>query len=88
MIVRILNYIRSSYPTIMLTTITLLSSSITALRQASNKLPVLTEFISKSSPPRLGNLIITPEESETEVEKEDLGTDNSAPTHVPPISAA
>lgn len=32
-----------------------------ALRLASAKLPVLTEFIDRSAPPRLGNLLITPE---------------------------
>lgn len=40
------------------------TNTIAALRQAANKLPVLTEFISRTSPPRLGNLIIV--ESETE----------------------
>ncbi|KAI5118898.1 hypothetical protein M0805_002814 [Coniferiporia weirii] len=32
------------------------------LRQASNKLPVLTEFINRQSPPRLGNIEIIPDE--------------------------
>lgn len=36
-------------------------SSSSALRQASNKLPVLTEFINQSSPPRLGNIEILPD---------------------------
>ncbi|KZT22784.1 ribosomal protein L16 [Neolentinus lepideus HHB14362 ss-1] len=32
-----------------------------ALRQAADKLPTTMEFITKKSPPRLGNLLITPE---------------------------
>ncbi|KAI0070553.1 mitochondrial ribosomal protein L16 [Panus rudis PR-1116 ss-1] len=39
-----------------------------ALRLASAKLPVATEFINRSSPPRLGNLLIT----EEVIEKENL----------------
>ncbi|KAL5514502.1 hypothetical protein ACEPAG_2591 [Sanghuangporus baumii] len=31
------------------------------LRQASNKLPVITEFVTRRSPPRLGNLEILPD---------------------------
>ncbi|EJD05350.1 mitochondrial ribosomal protein L16 [Fomitiporia mediterranea MF3/22] len=36
------------------------------LRQASNKLPVMTEFITRRSPPRLGNLEIPLETSEVD----------------------
>ena len=51
-----------------------------ALRQASNKLPVLTEFITRRSPPRLGSLEIYPPPAKSE----DL-VDNQAPTSsVPP----
>lgn len=35
-----------------------------ALRLASAKLPVMTEFIDRSAPPRLGSLLITPEVAE------------------------
>lgn len=38
------------------------SNASSALRQASNKLPVITEFISRNTPPRLGNLEIVADE--------------------------
>lgn len=37
-----------------------------ALRQAANKLPTLMEFIDRSALPRLGNLLITPENTTVE----------------------
>jgi hypothetical protein len=36
----------------------------TALRLAADKLPSLMEFVTRSSPPRLGRLLITPGKSE------------------------
>lgn len=35
--------------------------SLTALRQAADKLPTTMEFITRSTPPRLGNLVLHPE---------------------------
>ena len=35
-----------------------------ALRQAGDKLPTTVEFINRKTPPRLGNLLITPEVKE------------------------
>ncbi len=32
-----------------------------ALRQAGDKLPTIMEFIDRKTPPRLGNLLLTPE---------------------------
>ena len=37
----------------------------TALRQAGDKLPTTVEFINRKTPPRLGNLLITPEVKES-----------------------
>ncbi|OJA09069.1 hypothetical protein AZE42_06765 [Rhizopogon vesiculosus] len=37
------------------------SSPLTALRQAADKLPTIMEFITRSTPPRLGNLVLHPE---------------------------
>ena len=34
---------------------------LVALRQAAAKLPSTLEFITRASPPRLGNMLITPE---------------------------
>jgi len=34
-----------------------------ALRLACDKLPVMCEFITRDTPPRLGNLVLTPEEA-------------------------
>jgi ribosomal protein L16/L10AE len=36
-----------------------------ALRQAGDKLPTTVEFIDRKSPPRLGNLLVTPEVKES-----------------------
>lgn len=35
-----------------------------ALRQAGDKLPTTLEFINRKTPPRLGNLLLTPEVKE------------------------
>jgi hypothetical protein len=35
-----------------------------ALRQAGDKLPTTVEFIDRKTPPRLGNLLLTPEVKE------------------------
>lgn len=35
-----------------------------ALRQAGDKLPTTVEFINRKTPPRLGNLLLTPEVKE------------------------
>ena len=35
-----------------------------ALRQAGDKLPTTVEFIGRKAPPRLGNLLLTPEVEE------------------------
>jgi len=37
------------------------STPLTALRQAADKLPTIMEFITRSTPPRLGNLVLHPE---------------------------
>ncbi|KLO08913.1 mitochondrial ribosomal protein L16 [Schizopora paradoxa] len=50
------------------------------LRQASNKLPVLTEFISRESPPRLGNLELYPE-----ILSQQLPLSVPASTSTPPV---
>jgi hypothetical protein len=34
---------------------------VLALRQAATKLPTKMEFINRSAPPRLGNMLITPD---------------------------
>ena len=42
------------------------------LRQAAAKLPTKMEFISKSSPPRLGNLLLTPPKPIVDAQPEDV----------------
>ena len=42
------------------------------LRQAAAKLPTKMEFISKSSPPRLGSLLLTPPKPIVDAQPEDV----------------
>lgn len=50
---------RNSYPPLFY----IQTHSFIALRQAADKLPTIMEFITRSTPPRLGNLVLQPDPS-------------------------
>jgi ribosomal protein L16 len=52
------------------------------LRQAAAKLPTKMEFISKSTPPRLGCLILTPPKPVVDAQPEDVVDPSTIPTSV------